>query len=150
MYFYRIYLVDRSGRVSLIEDRSGTRELLSISIARGGWTSSIVGDLLVEAFKSLPDRLVCVERGRLAIEGVSPKTADILEWPSRFLLPNLDCAGADEVLCLMTWARARAMPVHSVAEFCRNRGLARVTFDHRRRRALEKIAWELNGDATTL
>jgi hypothetical protein len=147
---YRVYLVDRSGRVAYMEDRSRTSELLAISIARGGWSTQIVGDLLIKAFQSLPDRLVCSDRGRLTIEGVAPNTADILEWPTRLLTPSLDCVGPDEGLCLMVWARALAMPAHSIAEFCRDQGLSRATFERRRRRALAKIAWELNGKAVAM
>jgi hypothetical protein len=44
----------------------------------------------------------------------------------------------------MTWARARALPQHSVAEFCREFGLTRLTFERRRRRALVRIVTALN------
>jgi hypothetical protein len=40
----------------------------------------------------------------------------------------------------MTWARARALPAHPVAEFCREYGLPRETFERRRRRTLQAIA----------
>jgi hypothetical protein len=93
----------------------------------------------------LPDYSVYVEKGRLELAGdVAGSAAVVLSWPVLFVPRDQGNRGPSDRLCVMTWARARALPQHSVAEFCRGYGIERRTFDRRRKRALAAIAEALN------
>jgi hypothetical protein len=129
----QVFIVDRAGRVALAV-----------------WSPEVVGELLIRAFGVLPDRVVEANRGDLSIAGASGSVAAILAWPQLFLSINPGHAGPDETLCVMAWARARAISGHSIAEFCRSHNLSRKTFDLRRRKALVKIAAALNGAEATI
>ena len=92
----------------------------------------------------LPGHALFAEEGKLVIESANSKAAAILDWPSQFLSSYPDRDDGDERLCVMIWARSRAIPGHSIDEFCREQGIKRLTFERLRQRGLAKIASELN------
>src|SRR4051812_10830044 len=111
--------------------------------SRKAWTAQSVAAQLVRAFRLLPGHPVYGDSSRLTIAGMDGEiggfAATVLSW-SRYVPPNPpSCVGPGDRLCLMTWARARAIPTHSVAEFCREYRLERRTFDRRRLRAAAAI-----------
>jgi len=110
------------------------------------WTPALVGEQLVRAFRSLPNHFACCEGERVEIEGVPAHVAAPLGWPSRFVVQSGSGAPDDRV-CVLTWARAMALPHHSINEFCQEFSLPQEIFERRRCRALIAIANKLNGRA---
>lgn len=115
------------------------------------WTTDDIGRWLITGFREMTFRPVYAPGGNTLMSVETPlspsapsATFDIVAFASTVL-------GKKSVECLavLTWARSTAAREASkgdwsIAEFCREYGWERRTFDRRRQRACQKIALAKN------
>ena len=98
------------------------------------WTSALVGEQLVTAFRRVPGCPVLSSARRFCVGGVE---VEPFAWPERFI------ASRQDRILLMTWARCRATG-ERVAPLYRELLGDAERADYRRRVALATIARGLN------
>jgi hypothetical protein len=93
----------------------------------------------VRAFEQTPGRSVYSSSVLVAADGASLSQLDIVAATRRVLGRS-----SPERICLLSWARVRALQDMSEREVCRNNGWSRASYQHRVNRGLRLVADALN------